>query len=233
MLIVPLVTFRCVRQVLCILCVVFMCCDRIFCISNNVLTDSCRDNPFWCPIIGKHSDPGNNDRSSLVLWTWRSFILHPPPPPQPSQLPPWDYLQYFFFFFFPFIWWKLQSPQWRLWYNVSPPGYRRACRLRECDLARFPFPVAHREDRTAADVRLSDSWYCKGTALYGLSDTGNIDRSILVLCTWNSCIVLCTWNSCIPPPPSPTLPSHPHPASQLSPWDYLQGNIWGIWLQKK
>ena len=48
-----------------------------------------------------------------------------------------------------------------------PPSYCRACRLRECGLARFLFRVACRGGRTAAYALLFDCKYCKGTALYG------------------------------------------------------------------
>ena len=69
--------------------------------------------------------------------------------------------------FFSFVRFKLQSPQWRWQYIVGLPGFYRACGLRECGLAGFPFWVACRGGRTAADVLLSDCQYHKGTALYG------------------------------------------------------------------
>ena len=70
-------------------------------------------------------------------------------------------------FFFSFVRWKLQSPQWRWQCIAGPSGFRTACGLRECGLARFPFWVARRWGRTAVDVLLSDCQYRKGTALYG------------------------------------------------------------------
>ena len=53
----------------------------------------------------------------------------------------------------------------------------RACELRECDLARFPYCVAHRWVRTAVDVLLSDCQYCKGTALFGRRGVWNTGDS--------------------------------------------------------
>ena len=66
-------------------------------------------------------------------------------------------------FLFSFVRWKLQSPRWRWQYIVGPPGYRRACGLRECGLARLPFWMARRGGRTPAEVSLSDCQYRKGT----------------------------------------------------------------------
>ena len=71
--------------------------------------------------------------------------------------------------------WKLQSPWWRWQYIVGPAGYHRACGLRVCGLVRFPFWVACRGGRTAADVSLSDCQYCKGAALYGWCRVYNIE----------------------------------------------------------
>ena len=74
---------------------------------------------------------------------------------------------FFFFFFFSFVRWKFQSPRWRWQCIAGPSGFRTACGLRECGLARFPFWVARRWGRTAVDVLLSDCQYRKGTAPYG------------------------------------------------------------------
>ena len=73
----------------------------------------------------------------------------------------------FFSFFFSLVRWKLQSPRWRWQCIAGPSGFRRPYGLRECGLARFPFWVARRGGRTAADVLLSDCQYRKGTSLYG------------------------------------------------------------------
>ena len=72
-----------------------------------------------------------------------------------------------FFFCFSLVRWKLQSPRRRRQYIVGPPGYRIACGLRDCGLARFPFWVIRRGGRIAANVLLSYCQYRKGTARYG------------------------------------------------------------------
>ena len=74
--------------------------------------------------------------------------------------------------FFSFVRWKLQSPWWRWQCIASPSGFRTACGLRECGLARFPFWVARRWGRTAVDILLSDCQYCKGTVLYANAEFG-------------------------------------------------------------
>ena len=91
------------------------------------------------------------------------------------------------FFFFSFIRWKLQSPRWQWQYIKGPPGYRRACGLRECGLARFPFWAARRWGRTAAHVLLSDCQYLKGTALYGRYGVWNTGDG------WGGCDLSWAW----------------------------------------
>ena len=84
-------------------------------------------------------------------------------------------------FFFSFVIWKFQCPRWRWQCIARPPGYRRACGLRECGLASFPFWVARRWGRTAADVLLSDCQDGKGPALYGRCRVWNTGDS------WGGC----------------------------------------------
>ena len=84
-------------------------------------------------------------------------------------------------FFFSFVRWKFQSPRWRWQCIAGPSGFRTACGLRECGLARFPFWVARRWGRTAADVLLSDCQYRKGTAPYGQCGVWNTGDS------WGGC----------------------------------------------
>ena len=86
-----------------------------------------------------------------------------------------------FFFFFSFVRWKFQSPRWSWQCIAGPSGFRRACGLRECGLARFPFWVARRWGRTAVDVLLSDCQYRKGTAPYGQCGVWNTGDS------WGGC----------------------------------------------
>ena len=57
--------------------------------------------------------------------------------------------------------------------TAGPAGYRTACGLRECGLARFPFWAALRGGRTAVDVLLSDCQNHKGIALYGWCQVRN------------------------------------------------------------
>ena len=87
----------------------------------------------------------------------------------------------FWGFFFSFVRWKFQSPRWRWQCIAGPSGFRTACGLRECGLARFPFWVARRWGRTAADVLLSDCQYRKGTAPYGQCGVWNTGDS------WGGC----------------------------------------------
>ena len=54
-------------------------------------------------------------------------------------------------------------PRWRWQCFAGPPGYRRACRLRGCRLARFRFWVARRGGRIGVDVLLSDCQYRTGS----------------------------------------------------------------------
>ena len=99
----------------------------------------------------------------------------------------------FFFFFFLFVKWRLQSPRWRWQRIAGPSGYRRACGLRGCSLARFPFCVARRWGRTAADVLLSDCQYRKGTALFdqcGVWNTGD---------SWGGCGLSWAWTLSLVP----------------------------------
>ena len=70
---------------------------------------------------------------------------------------------------------------------TGPSGFRTACRLRECGLARFPFWVARRWGRTAVDVLLSDCQYRKGTALYGQCGVWNTGDS------WGGCGLSWAW----------------------------------------
>ena len=91
------------------------------------------------------------------------------------------------FFFFSFVRWKLQSPRWRWQCIAGPSGFRTACGLRECGLARFPFWVARRWGRTAVDVLLSDCQYRKGTALYGQCGVWNTGDS------WGGCGLSWAW----------------------------------------
>ena len=94
---------------------------------------------------------------------------------------------FFFFFFLLFVRWKLRSPRWRWQYTVGPPGYRRACELRECGLARFPFWAGRRGGRTAVDALLSDYQYRKGTALYGRCRVWNAGDG------WGGCGLFWAW----------------------------------------
>ena len=98
----------------------------------------------------------------------------------------------------------IQSPQWRWQCITGPPGYRTACRLGECGLARFPFWVARRWGRTAVDVLLSGYQYRSGTALYGrygvwnmmqdilqcYDDYGSFDHFLFLLCYY-----FCVWKA--------------------------------------
>ena len=84
-------------------------------------------------------------------------------------------------YFFSFVRWKFQSPRWRWQCIAGPSGFRTACGLRECGLARFPFWVARRWGRTAVDVLLSDCQYRKGTAPYGQCGVWNTGDS------WGGC----------------------------------------------
>ena len=100
-----------------------------------------------------------------------------------------------FFFFFSFVRWKLKSPRWRWQCIAGPSGFRWACGLRGCGLARFPFWVARRWGRPAVDVLLSDCQYRKGTApygQYGVSNTG--DR-------WGGCGLSWAWTLSLVPVP--------------------------------
>ena len=100
---------------------------------------------------------------------------------------------FIFFFFFLFIRWKLQSPQWRWQCIAGPSGFRTACGLQECGLARFPFWVACRWGRTAVDVLLSDCQYRKGTAPYGQCGVWNIGDS------WGGCGLSWVWTLSLVP----------------------------------
>ena len=97
------------------------------------------------------------------------------------------------FFFFSFVRWKLQSPRWRWQCIASPSGFHRACGLRECGMARFPFWVACRWGRTAVDVLLSDCQYHKGTALYGQCGVWNTGDS------WGCCGLSWAWTLLLVP----------------------------------
>ena len=132
----------------------------------------------------------NYQRLLLVdfsLWPWAHSVLTIP-------LSWWrKFCWIFFFFFFSFVRWKLQSPRWRWQCIASPSGFRRACGLRECGLARFPFWVARRWGRTAVDVLLSDCQYRKGTALCdqcGVWNTGD---------SWGGCGLSWAWTLSLVP----------------------------------
>ena len=95
--------------------------------------------------------------------------------------------------FFSFVRWKLQPPQRRWQCIAGPSGFRRACGLRECGLARFRFWVARRWGRTAVDVLLSDCQYRKGTAPYGQCRVWNIGDS------WGGCGLPWVWTLSLVP----------------------------------
>ena len=78
-------------------------------------------------------------------------------------------------------------------HHEGPSGFRTACGLQECGLARFPFWVAHRWGRTAVDVLLSDCQYRKGTALYSQCGVWNTGDS------WGGCGLSWAWTLLLVP----------------------------------